>query len=37
MILQVVNIGVQIISTSPEILSIDHNRNQTTDKWEYYT
>ncbi|MDH4205910.1 MAG: hypothetical protein OEV45_10305, partial [Desulfobacteraceae bacterium] len=31
-ILQVVNIGVQIISTIPEISSIDHNRSQTTDK-----
>jgi len=27
-----VNIGAQAITTIPEISSIDHNRNQTTDK-----
>ena len=32
MILQIVNIGVQSITTIPEISSTDHSRNQTTDK-----
>jgi len=31
-ILQVVNIGVQIITTIPEISSTDHNRTQTCNK-----
>jgi hypothetical protein len=31
-ILKIANIGVQIITTIPEISSTDYSRNQTTDK-----